>query len=109
MYACMDSVEEPGLYSQESDSKRAFEPFLEVPSPAQREQIEALQRQLAGARVELDQPAPDDDARHAEFLAALPGELGLQWTPLPAASATSAGGATLTAQPDSSVLAPART
>jgi hypothetical protein len=105
LYACFDSVDEPGLYTQESDPRRAFEPFLEVPSPQQAAELERLRREQAVARADLDQPAPDDEARHAAFAAALPQELGLQWQPLLPVSASSAGGATLSPQPDGSVLA----
>jgi len=105
LYAFFDSLEEPGLYSQESDPTRAFEPFMEVPTTEQSARVAELQEFLQGARQVLDAPAPEDDAHHADFVAALPGELGLRWSALVPQSARSTGGGTLTAQTDGSLLA----
>jgi hypothetical protein len=103
--AFFNSIDEPGLYSQEADPKRAFEPFLEVPSEAQSARLAELDAQLTAAREELSRPAPEDDARHDAFVAALPEELGLRWEPLAPQTARSEGGATLAVQPDGSLLA----
>src|SRR5207237_5137351 len=45
-YAYFDSMEEPGLYSQSTDAKRALEPFMDVPSDADRATIAKLDQQL---------------------------------------------------------------
>jgi hypothetical protein len=41
-YAYFNSIDEPGLYTQTPDSNRAYEPFIEVPTPAQREDLARL-------------------------------------------------------------------
>jgi len=105
LYSFFNSIEEPGLYSQEVDNKRAFEPFLSVPSAEQQAEQLALTAQVEAARAALDEPAPADDARFDEFLAQLPARTGLDWEALTTLSASSSGGATLTVQPDGSVLA----
>ncbi|HZL99606.1 MAG TPA: DUF1549 domain-containing protein, partial [Planctomycetota bacterium] len=61
-YAFFNSVDEPGLYSQLPDAQRAFEPFLEVPRPEQRAEREEIDARLTALRVELDRPAPGEDA-----------------------------------------------
>ncbi len=103
--AFFNSIEEPGLYSQEADSRRAFEPFLQVPSESQAARLAVLDAELAAAREELARPAPEDDARHAEFVDALPAELGLRWELLRPEAARSTAGATLDVRADGSVLA----
>ncbi|MDX1978809.1 MAG: DUF1549 domain-containing protein, partial [Bryobacteraceae bacterium] len=50
LYAYFNSIDEPGLYSQEPDPTRAFEPFLAVPSPAQRERLTAIGERLSAAK-----------------------------------------------------------
>jgi Protein of unknown function (DUF1553)/Protein of unknown function (DUF1549)/Planctomycete cytochrome C len=105
LFAFFDSIDEPGLYSQETDPTRAHEPFLEVPSIAQTNELRDISALLEGARAELARPAPEDDVRHADFLARLPAELGLRWSRLLPLEARSTGGATLLPQPDGSLLA----
>jgi hypothetical protein len=105
LYAFFDSIEEPGLYSQLPDSKRAFEPFLTVPSAEQESQESVLRTELDAARAELDAPAPAEDAERAAYFAAARARAGLEWVPATIASARSTEGATLTVQPDASVLA----
>ncbi len=105
LYAFFNSIEEPGLYSQEVDNKRAFEPFLAVPDAAQQAEQQELAVQLVAAGAALDEPAPADDARFDDFLEQLPARTGLSWAPLQPVSASSREGATLTVQADGSVLA----
>ena len=42
-YSFFNSIEEPGLYSQVPDPKRALEPFLVVPRPEQKERTAAIE------------------------------------------------------------------
>jgi hypothetical protein len=103
--AYFNSVEEPGVYSQSPDAKRALEPALRVPTTAQRAEREALERELRSIRAALDVAAPDEDARRAEFMAAVPAGMGLSWRTLEPVAATSEGGASLAIAPDGSILA----
>ncbi|MFN0207929.1 MAG: PSD1 and planctomycete cytochrome C domain-containing protein [Planctomycetota bacterium] len=104
-YAFYNSIEEPGLYSQLPDAYRAHEPNLRVPSPEQEARLETLQKDLAAAKAAVDAPLPGEDAKRLEFINTLVNSAGLHYeTPAPV-SATSAGGAVLTIQPDKSILA----
>jgi hypothetical protein len=103
LYAFFNSIEEPGLYSQLPDSNRAFEPFMAVPSAEQARALGDLRDRIASAKTELDAPAPEEDAQRDAFLADLPGRCGIAWSPTQVVKAT--GGATLSVQPDGSVLA----
>ncbi len=98
-----NSIEEPGLYSQLPDSNRAFEPFLVVPRPEQKAKQDELNAQLAAERAALDSPAPEEDHERAEFVASA--AAGMTWDAPRVIAATSTGGATLTIEPDQSVLA----
>lgn len=104
-YAFFNSVQEPGLYSQQSDPNRAFEPFLVVPSPEQTAELEFLKQELDRARAELDQPLPGEDEQRAAFISDVRQRAGVRWADATLAAAASSGGATLTPQPDGSVLA----
>jgi uncharacterized protein DUF1553/uncharacterized protein DUF1549/cytochrome c len=104
-YAYFNSIEEPGLYSQLPDPRRAFEPFLAVPTPAQREELAKLRADLAALKTELDAPMPEEDAQREAFFERTRQESGLAWLDPRVVSATSAGGATLATQADGSVLA----
>jgi len=104
-YAYFNSIEEPGLYTQEPDPKRAFEPFMEVRSPKDRERIDALDAQLVQAKAALDAPDPDEDRLRARFQADLLRDAGVRWASAPAIEASSERGASLKIQEDGSVLA----
>ena len=104
-YAYFNSIEEPGLYSQEPDPKRAFEPFMEVPSPKDHERITALDAQLAQAKAALDAPDPDEDRLRAQFQQDLLRDAGVQWASAPAMEASAERGATLAILDDGSVQA----
>jgi hypothetical protein len=104
LYAYFDSQEEPGLYSQLPDSKRAFEPFLEVPTEAQQRDLAEARAELDGLKRELDAPVPGEQDELATFVQGLAYGAELAWAELATTSATSAQGATLEIQPDGSVL-----
>jgi len=103
-YSFFNSIEEPGLYSQVPDANRALEPFLVVPTPPQTARRTELDGELAAEKAALDVPAPGEDEARAAFFAELERTSGLAWAKAELVGATSAGGATLTPQPDGSVL-----
>jgi hypothetical protein len=106
-YAYFNSVEEPGLYTQTPDANRAYEPFMELPTPEQSEKLAGLRKDLDGLRELLAKVTPEEAREHAAFLEALPGEAGVSWMPTELASARSTveGGPKLTPLGDGSVLA----
>jgi hypothetical protein len=104
-YAFFNSIDEPGVYSQLSDPNRAMEPFLAIPSPAQKAEQERLRVEIAKLRDAQAAPDPIEDAERARFLADLPARLGIEWARATLTSARSTGGASLTPQADGSVLA----
>jgi hypothetical protein len=107
--AFFNSIEEPGLYSQTADSKRAYEPFMEAPSPEQVATMEQLKAQLDALVAERDAPNPAEDSQRDAFLNGLASAAGVEWLApgagLEIAGVESLGGATLTPQADGSVLA----
>lgn len=109
LFAFFNSIEEPGLYSQTADSKRAYEPFMAAPSPEQAAAMGALRSQLAAMLEERDAPNPSEDSERDGFLGGLPGLAGVRWAGPGAGAevvgAESRAGSTLTVQSDGSVLA----
>ena len=103
-YAFFNSNEEPGLYSQVPDANRALEPFLVVPTAEQAARRSELDASIAGEQAALERPAPGEDEARAAFFAELERSSGLVWAASTLNAATSAEGATLTPQPDGSVL-----
>ena len=70
MFAFFNSIEEPGLYTQTPDSKRAYEPFIEVPTPEQTKTLEEIKTYLASLAEQMEKPFPGEQAkREAEALA----------------------------------------
>ncbi|MBI3817902.1 MAG: PSD1 domain-containing protein [Planctomycetes bacterium] len=105
LFAFFDSIEEPGLYSQVPDAKRALEPFIQVPSDAQAAEREKVNKQLETARKDLSAPAPAEDTLRAAFFKKVLGESGVSWTRPAMTRAESKGGAKFTILPDGSALA----
>ena len=105
LFAFFDSIEEPGLYSQLPNPNRAFEPFIQVPTPAQVDQRERLRAALTKAQTELDAPLPQEESQRKEFFANALAGGGLEWVAPELVRAEAKGGAALTAQPDRSILA----
>ncbi|MCC6408635.1 MAG: PSD1 domain-containing protein [Planctomycetes bacterium] len=105
LFAFYNSIEEPGLYSQVPDANRALEPFLRVPSKEQEAELARLVDEIAVATAELDRPVPEEDSQRAAFLADLATSTGVRWAATKFQRASAAGGATLTLEPDGSVLA----
>jgi hypothetical protein len=105
LIAFFNSIEEPGIYSQVPDSQRALEPFLVAMRPEQKAAIAGCDARIAALREERDRPTPEEAAARAGFESSLRGEQGFRWAHARIESATSAGGATLVALDDGSVLA----
>lgn len=109
LIAFFNSIDEPGLYSQTEDSKRAYEPFIAVPSAEQLAELAALRDERAGVIAERDTEAPEEVAQRAAFLDGLPARAGLRWLVpgdgLELLGASSTAGSVLTPQPDGSILA----
>lgn len=105
LFAFFNSIEEPGIYSQEPNANRALEPFLRVPSSEQLAERERLERKLTEAKAELSQPIPEEEEQRMAFLGNLVRDGGMQWAVLEPREAKAEGGAVLTVQPDGSVLA----
>ena len=103
-YAFFNSIDEPGLYSQTPDANRAHEPFLEVPTAAQRSQLAAYDKESSVLKQQQSVSTSQEDADYAAFVTGFPKDAGLIWTATQVVSATSQNGATLTPQPDGSVL-----
>jgi len=108
VFAFFNSNEEPGLYSQVPDANRALEPFLIVPSAEQETRRAALASELEAERAALEAPVPGEDEERRAFLGDVLARAALEWSPsalVEARSTLGEGGATLTPQPDGSVLA----
>ncbi|MCB9898009.1 MAG: PSD1 domain-containing protein [Planctomycetes bacterium] len=105
LVAFFDSIDEPGLYSQLPDSNRAFEPFVEVPSDAQRQRLDALDARIADLGARLEQPLPGEDEQRARFLAETRARAGVDWiVPEVLAASSTEPGVTLELQADGALL-----
>ncbi len=105
LFSYFNSVDEPGLYSQTQDVKRAHEPFLEVPTPEQRQRMAALTQELDKVREALNKEPPEETAAFNKFLLETGPSLGVKWGDTAVVSAKSRNGATLSVQADGSILA----
>jgi mono/diheme cytochrome c family protein len=101
LYAFFDSIDQPGLYSQLPDANRAFEPFLELPSPTSDAELQRIDRELAALEAERGPWTAEERALWAGFEA----EWGtaVHWEPSAVLAAESAGGAQATVEADGSV------
>ena len=101
-----NSVDEPGLYSQTDDPNRAYEPFLEVPSPEQERELDELRARIDALDADLAQPLTGEDEGFAAFRDATTRENAVAWSTPNVLTATSTDAdVTLAVQPDASVLA----
>ena len=100
LIAYFDSIEEPGLYDQRTDANRAFEPFLQLPSAEQKEQLETLSKKKADLATRLKTPDPEDEAQRKEFFGAFTAAAGAHWTRPTLISGTSLAGATIAVEAD---------
>ncbi len=105
LIAYFNSIEEPGLYSQEANPQRAFEPFIAVPTAEQAERIATLDADLARLRDEMERRTPEEEAARAAFAGEVLDKAGIRWSKAEVTEARSADGATLTVEADGSVRA----
>jgi hypothetical protein len=105
LFSFFNSNDEPGLYSQDPDPDRAFEPFLPVPTAEQTAEQQRLQEHLATARASLAVTTPEEQHAFATFRRSVASAHGIRWQPAVVLAAASANGATLQPQLDGSVLA----
>ncbi len=104
-YAFFNSIEEPGIYTQTPDANRAHEPFMEVPTAAQRTKLDGMGREIAELRKGLDEATPEEESGYRAFVEGLPREMGISWASTDVVSAKAQSKATLMVQGDRSVLA----
>jgi uncharacterized protein DUF1553/uncharacterized protein DUF1549/cytochrome c len=105
MFAYFNSNEEPGLYSQLQNSNRAFEPFMQVPSDAQKSEQAELSVQLTALKAEMEQPSSADAQAYDAFLASAAETYGTDWAASEVVRATATAGSTMTILDDQSILA----
>ena len=100
-----NNVEQPGIYTQQPDSNRAFEPAIEIPRPEDQARVEAIDEEITS--IEIAKATPTDEERAAldRYLSALRADGDPDWRMPSAIEATSEGGATLQVLDDGSVLA----
>lgn len=105
LFAYFNSNEEPGLYSQQQNPQRAFEPFMQVPSPEQTIRQTEVRSQIAALKAEMAEPSGEDAIAYQAFLNGAADELGVSWAETEFVSAEATAGSTLTLLDDGSVLA----
>ncbi len=95
LYAFFNSIEEPGLYSQNPDFNRAYEPFILVPTAPQEQRLEEIKAETARLTQELDKRDPGEEERRTAFMKGVWERGGISWAPTSITRAVSTGGATL--------------
>ncbi|MFM1823239.1 MAG: hypothetical protein RI967_1505 [Planctomycetota bacterium] len=106
LIAFFNSNEEPGLYSQQPDPNRAFEPFIEVPRAEDAPKLAALAAREEEVKARQAEAGEAERAELDAFVAALGGGAATAITTATTTfvRAESAAGATFAAQLDGSVL-----
>ena len=105
LLAFFNNNEEPGVYSQIQDPYRALEPAFELRQDEDREHITELQTMLASLKKQRNTPSPEEAGQIKTFITDLHTQGGWAWHQAKIDSALSKGGATMSVQPDGSVLA----
>ncbi len=105
LIAFFNSNDEPGLYTQVPDANRAFEPALEVPTEEQQLKLASIEQAITALTAERDQSSEVEGAQFVEFSASAASPTNLEWVDADVVAAVSKEKATLTIQPDRSVLA----
>jgi hypothetical protein len=105
LYAFFNSIEEPGLYSQEADPKRAFEPFIVVPTAAQKSKIAELIEEAKKLRESISERTPEEESQYRAFLSEVASKSGVEWVAPQVEQARADNGVTLTAAADRSITA----
>ena len=106
LFAFFNSNDEPGLYSQVPDPRRALEPFLEVPDIEQDARIDALSSRIGTLGVQLDEPLPGEAEQRDAFLTEAQQRAGVDWSvPRVLAARSSDPGVLLTPDESGAILA----
>ena len=105
LYSFFNSIEEPGLYSQLPNPERAFEPFIEVPSPEIAAKLASHRAEQARLSSERAVVKPEEESEREAWFKKLPADCGVLWASPEALRAESKKGAVLSLLPDGSVLA----
>ena len=105
LFSYFNSNEEPGLYTQNQNAERAFEPYLQVPSAQQKKEREEVTALLSALRTEMEKPSPGDAKVFAGFLEHAQTKYGVSWAASEVIRAASTNGAPMTLLDDGSVLA----
>jgi len=107
MIAFFNSIEEKGIDAQVRAPDIAFPPSLTIVRPEDQERMDRLRRVMAELQARGDAIASDagSAAATAEFITQTQIDSGIRWLDTPIMHAESTGGATMTVQPDGSVLA----
>jgi hypothetical protein len=93
-------VPENGLDGQKGNAM----PFLKTPTMQQQQKLDELAAAVKAAEDKLNGPMPEVDAAQAEWEKTALAEQAVVWKPLEPTEMKSAGGATLAAQADKSIL-----
>ena len=101
LYAYFNNVPENGLDGKKGNAV----PFLKVPTPEQRAQLDALAASIQSVEQKLSGPMPEFEAAQAEWEKVAAGEQKAAWVALDPTEMVSAGKATLTKRDDLSVVA----
>ena len=90
MFAYFNSIDEPGLYTQEANNPtRAFEPMLAVPNAMQQKNIEELGVDIAAIKAMLNAPSEKDAAEFSKFISNAKRDYQIEWQDSVVTSATS--------------------
>lgn len=92
-------IEEQGLYSGANDTG-VWGPQMQVPTPEQKTELDRLDERLRSIQSQLANETPEFIAERATWMSA-----AVPWLTLTPVASQSNGSATLTAQPDQSILA----
>ncbi len=103
LFAFFNSNDEPGLYSQQRNPNRAFEPSLAVPTPEQRARLDELDAEIASLLQRTESPGEDVVAARAAYFERA--SSSSRWASPRVEGVRSEGGATLEILADGSVEA----
>ncbi|MDA0803561.1 MAG: PSD1 and planctomycete cytochrome C domain-containing protein [Planctomycetota bacterium] len=105
LIAFFNNIEEVGLYSQLSDPLRAYEPAMVLPDPARDGELLTVKAGIALLTAKRDAGGAGDERMARDFGTGVRNRAGVEWTLPDLVTATAESGATMTTQPDGSVLA----
>ena len=104
LFAFFNSIEEPGLYSQTPDAKRAYEPFIEVPTAEQAAALAQIKLQLESLAERMEKPIEGEADKRGAFVRDTVAAAGIAWSiPQVIAAQSSDPKVTLALEPDGSV------